>query len=453
MVQNNFGTKKRVPDSNMSILQRLGIDEGVDYNKPLMDPMAMFRSPSQMAAAVAAAAASGNLPPGFLPPPPFSTATSTTTRSNSSECSSPDRFRTSAEGGGRPSSTKSAASDKSPALDEVPLAASMIKKHSASAASAAAKVASVEDDEDKKNNEPDLDVSEDKSEVAEDHHMEDADDVAEENNSSNQTRPASRRRTRSSSRKTGEVEAGDGEDSIKCETASSPTPSKSSDVDSHLQRSASTSPVAMAAVVASNLMTKEDPDVEATTPTTEDENKSKGQPDSAPSKAQQGSTNKKKPNSHPLAALQMLCDKTEKKGGHGQGGAQGQVKGGPGNGSSSVFGQGTTDPGAILAFSWACNQAVVNDSLLKCPFCDTPFISKGAYRHHLSKMHFVKEGGGVMASPDVKHLKSPAGSGGVGNTPTSASGSASDSKEENTQSKFQKYSQLAKQLSCGSSQP
>merc|ERR1711944_97698 len=59
---------------------------------------------------------------------------------------------------------------------------------------------------------------------------------------------------------------------------------------------------------------------------------------------------------------------------------------------------GTADPGSILAFSWACNQAVVNDSMLKCPFCDTPFISKGAYRHHLSKMHFVKDG----SSPDPK---------------------------------------------------
>ena len=454
MVQNNFGTKKRVPDSNMSILQRLGIDEGVDYNKPLMDPMAMFRSPSQMAAAVAAAAASGNLPPGFLPPPPFSTATSTTTRSNSSECSSPDRFRTSAEGG-RPSSTKSATSDKSPALDEVPLAASMIKKHAVAApAAVSTTVASVEgDDEDKQTNEPDLNISEDKSE---DHHMDNDDEDEDNNSSSEAARP--RRRTRSSSRKTGEVEGAEDEDnSIKCEIASSPTPSKSSDVDSHLQRrSASTSPVAPAE--ASNLMsmTKEDSDREVGPATpSEDESRSKGggQSDSAP-KPTQGPTNKKKPNSHPLAALQMLCDKTEKKTSGGQGGAQGQVKSGPGNGSSSsVFGQGTTDPGAILAFSWACNQAVVNDSLLKCPFCDTPFISKGAYRHHLSKMHFVKEGGGVVASPDVKLLKSGAGSG-AGNTPASASGgSASDSKEENTQSKFQKYSQLAKQLSCGSSQP
>jgi len=46
-----------------------------------------------------------------------------------------------------------------------------------------------------------------------------------------------------------------------------------------------------------------------------------------------------------------------------------------------------------LAFSWACNDAVVTaDSIMKCAFCDTPFISKGAYRHHLSKMHFVKDG-------------------------------------------------------------
>ena len=132
-----------------------------------------------------------------------------------------------------------------------------------------------------------------------------------------------------------------------------------------------------------------------------------------------------------------------------------------GNGSSNTGVYGSpSDPGAILAFSWACNQAVVNDSLLKCPFCDTPFISKGAYRHHLSKMHFVKDG----ASPDPKVFmnnknsssstppsteKSPRSTpGGV----TGGDSSASTTKEENAQSKFQKYSQLAKQLSC-SSQP
>merc|ERR1712018_575168 len=172
-------------------------------------------------------------------------------------------------------------------------------------------------------------------------------------------------------------------------------------------------------------------------------------------------TSKKKPNSHPLAALQMLCDKTEKKSGQG-GHSSGPVKSGSGNGSA--FGP-TTDPGAILAFSWACNQAVVNDSLLKCPFCDTPFISKGAYRPHLSKMHFVKDG----STPDPKMFMKAAQQAASTGHPEDKSAAvvmaaaavnaaqqaaaasaavvaAAENKEENTQSKFQKYSQLAKQL-------
>ena len=125
----------------------------------------------------------------------------------------------------------------------------------------------------------------------------------------------------------------------------------------------------------------------------------------------------------------------------------------------NLYGGPSVDPGAILAFSWACNQAVVNDSLLKCPFCDTPFISKGAYRHHLSKMHFVKDGGAngadlmsgksFMKTPE----KSPAGNHNQSqNEGSSSAGGGSNTKEENAQSKFQKYSQLAKQLSC-SGQP
>merc|ERR1719346_980139 len=135
----------------------------------------------------------------------------------------------------------------------------------------------------------------------------------------------------------------------------------------------------------------------------------------------------------------MLCDKTKEKSGSGANPGTGPGKSGSGNGSA--FGP-SSDPGAILAFSWACNQAVVNDSLLKCPFCDTPFISKGAYRHHLSKMHFVKDGG--VLNPEK--VKSPA-AGNPGSNPVSVSQASSD-KEENAQSKFQKYSQLAKQLSC-----
>jgi teashirt-like protein len=389
MVQNNFGAKKKMPDSHLSILQRLGIDEGVDYNKPLIDPMAMFRSPSQMAAAVAAA---GGLS-GFLPGgPPFSSAASTTTRSNSSECSSPDRFRASGE---RPSSTKSAASAKSPVPDEVPLAASVIKKP--------LPVPEKKEEEDKSVGEDE----EDESKGVDDSKSDDNEEAM------SSPPPLARRRTRSSSRKT--------DDDEKCEQENSPK-----------------SPI----ISAKDLDKEEEAEDKA---------------HEAPPAAKEA---KKK--SHPLAALQMLCDKTEKKSSTGNGSSMGGNKTGP----ATSFGP-TTDPGAILAFSWACNQAVVNDSLLKCPFCDTPFISKGAYRHHLSKMHFVKEGGGNMVvGPGNSAVVTSSGSSGASadsvNKTSASKGSpagganadgSSSNKEENAQSKFQKYSQLAKQLSCGSSQP
>ena len=120
----------------------------------------------------------------------------------------------------------------------------------------------------------------------------------------------------------------------------------------------------------------------------------------------------------PLAALQMLCD-TQKK----------TPK------TPKLTENDASDPGSMLAFSWACNQAMSSDSVIKCPFCDTPFISKGAYRHHLSKMHFKETGGG----------------GGSGTTPVPATvrTPSPDSKEDQTlQSKYHKYAQLAKQLSC-----
>jgi hypothetical protein len=109
-----------------------------------------------------------------------------------------------------------------------------------------------------------------------------------------------------------------------------------------------------------------------------------------------------------------------------------------------------SDPGAMLAFSWACNQAQVsNDSVIKCPFCETPFISKGAYRHHLSKMHFTKDGGGAagaaLGGP-------PAGTAAATVSLPASLQSPSpppDAKEDETlQSKYHKYAQLAKQLSC-----
>ena len=138
-----------------------------------------------------------------------------------------------------------------------------------------------------------------------------------------------------------------------------------------------------------------------------------------------GGRDKEKSSDSPLAALQMLCD-TQKK----------TPK------TPKIAETTASDPGSMLAFSWACNQAMASsgDSVIKCPFCDTPFISKGAYRHHLSKMHFTKEAGGGPGAggqaPAAARTPSPEAGGGAG----AGAGAL--------QTKYQKYAQLAKQLSC-----
>ena len=145
MVQNNFGAKKRQPgpETNMSILQRLGIDEGVDYSKPLLDPMAamgaMFRPPPGSSLASLA---------GFLPPQSYSTST----RSNSSECSSPDRFKNE-----RPASIKSDSSIKSPPLEDVQRNAKPIQGKSVSPLSTTNTKDNVEDDNDDDDDDNDID--------------------------------------------------------------------------------------------------------------------------------------------------------------------------------------------------------------------------------------------------------------------------------------------------------
>ncbi|CAB0009675.1 unnamed protein product [Nesidiocoris tenuis] len=165
--------------------------------------------------------------------------------------------------------------------------------------------------------------------------------------------------------------------------------------------------------------------------------------------------------SHPLAALQKLCDKTETHTPRSTPSSLHQSNN-PST-STTMAPTGGTAPGAILAFSWACNDAVVTaDSIMKCAFCDTPFISKGAYRHHLSKMHFVKDG----VIPDPVGVKAPSNSPNSANSSSSApkstngnnhgpstSGSSKSPQpppaamEESPHSKFLKYTELARQLS------
>lgn len=148
---------------------------------------------------------------------------------------------------------------------------------------------------------------------------------------------------------------------------------------------------------------------------------------SEPSSSRRGS-------SHPLAALQKLCDKTENN---------------PARAAPPAPSPG--GPPSILTFSWACNDAVTTDSITKCAFCDTPFISKGAYRHHLSKVHFVKDG----ALPDAVMAKAPPPPASPGTHKSGGSNAASPQDprspsqafEESPHSKFLKYTELAKQLS------
>ncbi|XP_060529065.1 protein tiptop isoform X2 [Cylas formicarius] len=172
----------------------------------------------------------------------------------------------------------------------------------------------------------------------------------------------------------------------------------------------------------------------------------------------------KKGSSHPLAALQKLCDKTETHTNNRNHPSATVTSSNPVVLSSTPTNSAGTTPGAILAFSWACNDAVMTpDSIMKCAFCDTPFISKGAYRHHLSKMHFVKDG--VIPDPVSLKAASQASTANVGvplkSTAVLPSGNSSASSsttpksppapggafEESPHSKFLKYTELAKQLS------
>ncbi|EDS39200.1 conserved hypothetical protein [Culex quinquefasciatus] len=162
----------------------------------------------------------------------------------------------------------------------------------------------------------------------------------------------------------------------------------------------------------------------------------------------------KKSSAHPLAALQKLCDKTENTPGAGRGGSSSALLSATPNAQSS-----RTAPGAILAFSWACNDAVVSDeSVIKCAYCDTTFTSKGAYRHHLSKAHFVNDdvipdpkGGHKPGSPHSPKSTGGGSSGGNGSArspaPPQSPAGAGGAFDESPHSKFLKYTELAKQLS------
>ena len=497
MVQKNFGAKKRQPgpDNNMSILQRLGIDEGVDYSKPLVDPMAamsaMFRPPHGGSSMASLA--------GFLPP----LSHSTSTRSNSSECSSPDRFKND-----RPASIKSESSVKSPPLEEHALPASgalsALQRSVNIPSSLIGKprkspdLKEVKDEEEVKNGVDEGEKASDNTNGENDN--EDIHDRIKTNKSINEIDTEKKEFSEYNEKylkKDEDIKVGRDIGSPRNHSpnlASSPARSDcasppqsihpgppilgdisgSPPLSSNNNKSRTSSPINSidGAQSLNHFSDTNDEDGCKTAKNVAQSNKDGVENDAQSPSANDeeeedraGNKSNKKPKSHPLAALQMLCDKNEKTTRAANNGST------PTSSSSGNYGGPGTDPGAILAFSWACNQAVVNDSLLKCPFCDTPFISKGAYRHHLSKMHFVKDGStpdpkmfmkaaqqaAATGHPDDKSAAVVMAAAAVNAAQQAAAASAAavvaaDNKEENTQSKFQKYSQLAKQLSC-STQP
>jgi len=100
-----------------------------------------------------------------------------------------------------------------------------------------------------------------------------------------------------------------------------------------------------------------------------------------------------------------------------------------------VIRSGLEGGNSILAMNWSATQGPDGgEPVLKCTFCETPFLSKGAYRHHLAKMHFIKE-------------KSPCSVGSVGSGKDETSGASTPLPSDSPTSKFIKYTELAKQLS------
>lgn len=197
----------------------------------------------------------------------------------------------------------------------------------------------------------------------------------------------------------------------------------------------------------------------------------------------------KRSKAHPLAALQKLCDKKNTENHpNSRSNSNSQALS-----ASPSLQQNNNRSGAILAFSWACNDGIISDeSNIKCAFCDTSFTSKGAYRHHLSKAHFVNDEAVPEAvplkansklpppsqSPKSPHSISPKSNasaemnrGGNGlamlkkspspvstqssnerhnksdHSATSSSATAAAAFDESPHSKFLKYTELAKQLS------
>ena len=303
MVQNNFGGKKKQPgpETNLSILQRLGIDEGVDYSKPLIDPMvlgSMFRPPT-----TSAGASPGAMQPlaGLMAQPQ---SHSTSTRSNSSECSSPDRFKAET----RPASIRSEASmAKSPPPEDTQAlpASSLLSSIRATSQQATPSDVKNESDEKVKDEEPikkEVDVDESEKQNG------------DEDNSLRKFRKATK---------------GEGQEEPRSRSASPPAsdhamaPAILGDVDPAASKKvpepAANSPSPIAPLDGGT----ECPETPEEQPRKNGDHKEPGEEENHDNNSdhemkkedidvEDKVVEKKTKGGNPLAALQMLCDKTEK---------------------------------------------------------------------------------------------------------------------------------------------
>ena len=172
---------------------------------------------------------------------------------------------------------------------------------------------------------------------------------------------------------------------------------------------------------------------------------------------------KRNSNHHPLAALQKLCDKTEKT--HHSTKTSSST-----TSTTNTIWPSIPSPSASNSNNTNNNNDVLDATIIKCAFCESPFISKGAYRHHLAKMHFIKDPAlmdqhqqqllkatsslnTILAATSPKQEMKPSthavpiAATTAPQSSSSSSASSTSSFDESPHSKFLKYSELAKQLS------
>jgi teashirt len=186
----------------------------------------------------------------------------------------------------------------------------------------------------------------------------------------------------------------------------------------------------------------------------------------------ESSSKLKKSTAHPLAALQKLCDKTENPTNHRSNSIQNATLLSP---SNQISNSRLASASVSAPYTATGNAESGDDNSIKCSFCDNMVNTRSEYRNHLAKVHFINDEppfqqqsesnqgktnnkGQTIAPQSPKNtnpLLFPNLSGNGASTSTTALQqnkvspipSPSSISDESPHSKFLKYTELAKQLS------